>query len=166
MCTNMPYSAIQAILDDEHDVFIGNGIATFATLAGGAIGISIGENILVSKLISEVPTHTGTIPPKAVIASGALNLGTLTSSPGVLYGLRQAYVVAISAIMICATVTICVSILATVGMQPLNLKNISRARELAKEAQGVASSSGTVVGEGGEKEVPLVEPQEAACTGP
>lgn len=68
--------------------------------------------------------------------------------------------------MIFATVTICVSILATVGMQPLNLKKISRARELAKEAQGVASSSGTVKGGAGEKDVPLVEPEEAAWKGP
>ena len=63
-------------------------------------------NTLISKLISEVSTHTSTVPPKAFIASGAFSLGTLTSSPSVLYGLRQAYVVAVSAIMICATVTI------------------------------------------------------------
>ena len=47
LCTNMPYTAIQGIIHDESDVFIGNGIATFATLAGGAIAISIGENLLI-----------------------------------------------------------------------------------------------------------------------
>ena len=51
-------------------------------------------------------------------------------------------------------------------MQPLNLEEVSRSREVAKKAQGMASSSGTVEGGGGAKDEPLVEPEEAACTGP
>ncbi|KAL8698458.1 MAG: hypothetical protein Q9224_001844 [Gallowayella concinna] len=151
MCTNMPYTAIQAIIENEKDVFIGNGkpchrsntdftvvdecmftaIATFATLAGGAIGISIGNNILISELRSGVPQRTG-MPAERVIEAGALNLGELTKSSTVLHELRQAYGHAISAVMICATVAICVSILATLGMQRLNLVKISRDREAAK----------------------------------
>ncbi|CAF9937713.1 MAG: hypothetical protein HETSPECPRED_000624 [Heterodermia speciosa] len=141
----MPYTAIQAIFDDEQDVLIGNAIATFTTLAGGAIGISIGESILVSKLLSEVPKYTKSIPPQAVISSGALNLDTLTNSPVVIDGLRQAYGKAISAVMICATVAIGVSSLTTLGMRPLNLKVISREREAARATTPVKCSSSITV---------------------
>lgn len=113
-----------------------------------AIGISIGENILVGKLIDEVPKYASAIPPQAVVDSGALNLQTITSYPAVLYGLRQAYGVAISAIMICATVTICVSILATLGMQRLNLKVISREREVKEQTNRFAASNSDFVAYG------------------
>ncbi|KAL9629073.1 MAG: hypothetical protein Q9204_005485 [Flavoplaca sp. TL-2023a] len=134
----MPYTAIQAIIDNEEDVFIGNAVATFATLAGGAIGISIGNNILISQLLNEVPKQTD-VPPEAVIEAGALNLAQLTRSSEVLHELRQAYGHAISAVMICATVTICVSILATLGMQRLNLVKISRDREAKKGGEQTTS---------------------------
>ncbi|MCJ1432696.1 hypothetical protein MMC27_002053 [Xylographa pallens] len=122
MCTNMPYTAIQATFADESDTYIGNAIATFATLAGGAIGISIRENILISELISNVSRYTSTISPQTVIQAGALSLGTLTAIPSILLGLREAYSAAISATMICATVAICLSIPAALGIRQLSLK--------------------------------------------
>ncbi|KAI9724632.1 MAG: hypothetical protein M1828_003656 [Chrysothrix sp. TS-e1954] len=132
MCTNMPYTAIQALLENEEDVFVGNAIATFATLGGGAIGVSIGENLLVNKLIEQVPKYTNTISPQTVIGNGALNLDKLTSSPSVLNGLRRAYSTAVSSTTICATVAICLSILATFGMRRLNLVKVSHEKEEAK----------------------------------
>ena len=96
------------------DVFIGNGIATFATLA---IGISIGENILVSRLIIEVPRYTNASSHHAVVNSRALGLADLTTSPDVLYGLRQTFSKAISATMV-----------ASCGMKYLTLK-VSRKRD-------------------------------------
>ncbi|KAI4193446.1 MAG: hypothetical protein LQ350_008314 [Teloschistes chrysophthalmus] len=125
----MPYSAIQATFEDEADVFIGNAIATFATLAGGAIGISVGEAALVSKLVNEVPKHTHSVTAESVISSGALILDKLTSSAPVLDGLHQAYGSAISTVMIYATVAICVSVLTTLGMPRFNLKSVSADKE-------------------------------------
>lgn len=107
---------------------------TLVLTSSRAIGISIGENILVSQLLSQIPKFTNAVSPKAVVASGALDLHSLTTSSSALHGLRQAYGLAISAIMKCATVTICISIMATLGMQRLNLVKISKEREIAKEA--------------------------------
>ncbi|KAL8755570.1 MAG: hypothetical protein Q9184_004761 [Pyrenodesmia sp. 2 TL-2023] len=120
----------------EKDVFIGN-----------AIGISVGNNILVSQLLSEVPKHASVIPPQAVIEAGALNLDALTDSRDILHELRQAYGMAISTIMICATATICVSILATLGMQRLNIVKVSRDREALKDPQEIATPVYNVVKE-------------------
>ena len=126
LCTNMPYTAIQGIIQNEDDVFVGNAIATFATLAGGAIAISIGENLLISKLLAEVPKRTSTISAEEVVEAGALGLQRLSISSSVLYDLRQSYSVAIAATMIYATVAIAISILASFGMKWLNLKTISK----------------------------------------
>lgn len=132
-----------------------------------AIGISIGENIFVSRLLSEVPRFASTIPPQAVIASGALNLKALTSSPSILYGLRQAYRLAISSIMVFATVAICISILATLGMQRLNLVKISRDRELAEKGiQNVSSNSAVDEGLKCDNDLHLLDAKQSACEVP
>ena len=73
------------------------------------------------------------ISPQLVVEAGALNLPMLTTSPATLIGLRKAYSIAISATMICATVTICVSILATFGMRWVNLVQVSRQREAVRQ---------------------------------
>lgn len=117
-------------------------------ITSSAIGISIGENILVSKLISGVPRYAATISPQAVIQAGALNLQTLTSSSATLYGLRKAYGLAISATMICATVTIGISVFTTLGMQPLNLKAISREREVNTQTIQPEASSDAITADG------------------
>lgn len=91
--------------------------------------------MLVSKLIDDVPRYTSTISALAVIEAGPLNLKSLTALPDVLMGLRKAYSVAISATMICATTTICVSILATFGMRWLNLKDVSVEKETATQME-------------------------------
>ncbi|MCJ1308939.1 hypothetical protein MMC25_002594, partial [Agyrium rufum] len=100
-----------------------------------AIGISVGENLLVGKLVSEVPKYTSAISPQAVIQAGALNLDKLTSSPTILMRLREVYSVAVSATMICATVAICVSIPAIFGMRYLNLVKVSKERTLAQKSE-------------------------------
>jgi len=99
-----------------------------------AIGISIGGKILISELISQVPKYTSTVSPQAVVQAGALNLDTLASSPSTLTGLREAYSAAISGTMICATVTICVSVLTTFGMRWFNLKHVSKDNEQVTDA--------------------------------
>ena len=139
-----------------------SNLAWSQLIHASAIGIAIGENILVDGLLREVPKYASNIPPKTVVASGALNLKDLSHSSTALYGLRQAYGVAISDVIICATVTICISILATSGMQRLNLAKISREREAAKETTG----SCRVIAEIGnqENEMPLASLRGSACS--
>lgn len=88
--------------------------------------------VLLSTLLRILPDLAPTIPPASLIESGPLSLPSFTTSPSILRSLREAYGVAISNLMICATVSICVSVLATLGMQRLNLATISKEREKGK----------------------------------
>lgn len=78
--------------------------------------------------------------PKDIIATGALKLDQLSPSPAALHLLRQAFSNAISSIMICATVAICLAVLTTLGMQRLNLRNVSQDREAASGSDPVKPS--------------------------
>ena len=62
----------------------------------------------------------------------------------VLGGLRKAYCEAISAVMICATVTVCVSILATLGMQRMNLNTITKEREVRMQRSQSTAINDTI----------------------
>ncbi|MCJ1307349.1 hypothetical protein MMC25_000995 [Agyrium rufum] len=146
LCMNIPYIAVQSILEKETDVMVGNAIATFFTLIGGAIAVSIGNTLLLNTLISEVSKYTSTITGQEVLAAGALNLPTLTSSPTVLLGLREAYAKAVSATTISATVAACISILMTFGMQWLNLKEVVRKREEEAKAVGSEKRQSIIMG--------------------
>lgn len=132
LCNQLPFSAVQVVVDTESEVFIGNGILTFAGLAGGAIGVQIGETLLVTTLTREVPKYTSAISPQTVIAVGALGLKKLTTDPIILTGLRKAYATAVDATIICAVAAICLSIPFAACMQWLNLKKVAARKDQEK----------------------------------
>jgi len=129
MGENTPYIAIQAVMEKEEDVFVGNGIATFFALLGGSIAISIGESLLINGLAREVPRYTDSVSPQAVISAGALNLSSLTTSNTVLRSLQAAYAKVISTIMVFALIIVCISIPVACGMKWLNLKRVAEHRK-------------------------------------
>ncbi|MCJ1342376.1 hypothetical protein MMC31_000558 [Peltigera leucophlebia] len=130
---NVPHIAIQAVMKTDNDIFIANGIASFLGQLGGALGVPIGNALLISSLKHEVPKSTSTVSPDAVIRAGALNLKSLTTSAEVLQGLRQAYAIAISHVNIFLVVVICISVPTACGMEWLNIKKISTLREEEKK---------------------------------
>ncbi|KAL8982245.1 MAG: hypothetical protein Q9177_005332, partial [Variospora cf. flavescens] len=113
---NVPHIAIQAVMKTsvlshwhdaqlteigitllrDNDIFIANGIANFFGQLGGALGVPIGNALLIGGLRSEVPKFAPDVSPEAVVRNGALDLQRLTSSPKTLQGLRTAYAMAIS----------------------------------------------------------------------
>ena len=131
LCNNIPFSAIQVIIETEGDIFIGNGILTFSGLAGGAIGVQIGESLLVNSLTREVPKYTSLIKPEAVVSAGALGIKQLAQSPEILVGLRKAYATAVDNTMYCACAAICLSLPIAACMQWLNLRKVSATRTAA-----------------------------------
>ena len=76
-------------------------------------GIFIGENLLISELIAEVSKYTCTVSPHAIREAEAFGFQDLPTSLFVLHELRDSFCMAISATMVCATVSIAVSILAS-----------------------------------------------------
>lgn len=93
----------------------------------------IGNALLIGGLYSQVPNMAPSISPDAVVRAGALNLQSLTSSPDVLHGLREAYAIAISHVNIFLVVLICISVPTACGMKWLNIKKVSLQREEEKK---------------------------------
>jgi hypothetical protein len=52
----------------------GNAIAIFFNSLGGAVAISIAQNIFSNTLVKELPRYVPGLDPQAVIAAGATNL--------------------------------------------------------------------------------------------
>ncbi|KAL8825030.1 MAG: hypothetical protein Q9191_004663 [Dirinaria sp. TL-2023a] len=98
-----------------------------------ALGVPIGNALLIDGLRSQVPKYAPGISPDAVIRNEALDLQSLTTSPGLLRGLRKAYAIAISHVTIFLVVLICISVPTACGMKWLNIKEVSKRNEEEKK---------------------------------
>ncbi|KAF4554066.1 Efflux pump roqT-like protein 4 [Elsinoe fawcettii] len=147
LANNIPFSAVQIILDTEADMFIGNGILTFAGLAGGAIGVQIGQTLFVSAIKREIPKYTTAISPQAVIAAGTLNIRQTAATPAILEAIRRSYAVAVRDTIYLAATAVAVSIPIAACMQWLNLKKISAERKKTAEEAALAANQSTLVDE-------------------
>ncbi|GAP82380.2 putative efflux pump antibiotic resistance protein [Rosellinia necatrix] len=124
MAQQLPYTAVQAVLDSV-DVPTGNAIAVFSYQLGGALGLAIGQNLLIGKLRMAVPAYTDAVSPDLVIVAGASGLSDISPTPSVLNALRLAYNAAIHDTLILALAATALSVLPSLAMERLNIKTIA-----------------------------------------
>lgn len=98
----IPFIAVQVVLSTK-DMPTGNAIAIFFNSLGGAIAISIAQNIFTNGLTTNLPKDAPGVDPQIVIGAGAAYLRNVISPeklPGVLLaymaGLKQAFVISIA----------------------------------------------------------------------
>ncbi|MCJ1281990.1 hypothetical protein MMC26_001313 [Xylographa opegraphella] len=87
-----PVIAIQTVLRLE-DVPVGTSLILFAQTMGGAVFVSVAQNIFTNKLLSGIIAAVPSIDPALVLATGATSLRTAVSSkdlPGVLVAYNAA----------------------------------------------------------------------------
>lgn len=85
----IPFVAIQVVLSSK-DMPTGNSLAIFFNSLGGAISISIAQNIFQNGLYKNVPKSAPNVSAEAVIKAGATYLRQLIP-PADLPGVLQAY---------------------------------------------------------------------------
>jgi hypothetical protein len=85
----LPFIAVQTVLS-ARDMPSGNAIAIFFNSLGGAIAISIAQNIFSNTLVKELPKYVPDLDPHAVIAAGATNVGKVVPKE-MLPGALEAY---------------------------------------------------------------------------
>ena len=73
--------------------------------------------MLVNSLLREVPTHTNSVSPNAVIANGPLDLHRLSDSGLEQQGLREAYAKAIQNLMWYSLAAVCVALPFALGTE-------------------------------------------------
>lgn len=91
-----------------------------------AISISLGQTILLSGLLREVPKVTQAVSALSVVNTGATNLTSLTSDPRTLRAIRVAYSSAISDIILFTAGTIAIALPFALGMEWINVKKVAR----------------------------------------
>jgi hypothetical protein len=138
MAFQLPYTAVQAVLDPA-DVATGNAIAVFSSQLSGAIGLAIGQDILIHKLYVAVPEYTNAVTPAEVVVAGAGGLAEISSSPVVLAALRHAYADAVRWTMILAVASICIAFPSSCAMEWLNIKHVAEQRKSEQEHHGTGS---------------------------
>lgn len=127
MAQQLPYTAIQAVLEPK-DTATGNALAVFSWQLGGAIAVSIGQNLLLNRLKTIVPQRTNAVAAQEVIEAGAGGLVKVAPNLSVLRQLREAYAESLVPIWILALVATCLAILPTLGMEWLNIKRVAHDR--------------------------------------
>lgn len=98
----IPFIAVQVVLETK-DMPTGNAIAIFFNSLGGAVSISIAQNIFSNGLTNFLPIYAPEVPANVVIKAGATYLRKVVSAaslPGVLVAymkaLNESYVIAIA----------------------------------------------------------------------
>ncbi|KAI9751495.1 MAG: hypothetical protein M1835_001212 [Candelina submexicana] len=89
----IPFISTQAVLNSK-DMPTGNALAIFFNSLGGAIAISVAQNIFSNTLIKQIPIHAPGVNTAAIIAAGATHVKEVTP-PKSLAGVLQAYSIAV-----------------------------------------------------------------------
>lgn len=88
----IPFIAVQVVLD-EKDMPTGNAIAIFFNSLGGAISISIAQNLFSNTLVKDIVRYAPGADPAAIVAAGATHVRDVVSAnhlPGVLLAYNNA----------------------------------------------------------------------------
>lgn len=104
-----------------------------------AIGLGIGQNLLIQGLIDMVPEHTSAVSAAQVLAAGASGLLALAAGQAdILEALRWAYSEVLRRVLILCVAAICLSFPPACCMEWLIIKTeAERRKEAINHARGV-----------------------------
>jgi hypothetical protein len=87
-----PLIAVQTILDIS-DVPIGTSVIIFVQTLGGALFVSIGQNVFTNKLVEGLVTYASNIDPSIILSTGATSIQSNVANdvlPGVILAYNNA----------------------------------------------------------------------------
>lgn len=103
-------------------------IAIFSWQLGGALAVSIGQNLLLTTLKTSIPAHTTEVSAQQVIDTGAGSLNSIAPNVVVLQSLRESYAAALKGTFVLPLVGMCLALPSAAGMQWLNIKRVAEER--------------------------------------
>ncbi|KAF1364938.1 MFS transporter [Lizonia empirigonia] len=116
----IPFIAVQ-VVSSVKDMPTANACVLFFNSLGGALSISIAQNIFVNTLAKEIPKYVPDFDPQIVAQAGATNLRQVVPPellPGVLHGYNNAIVTA----FVLAIATSCLAFLVSLGQEQKSVK--------------------------------------------
>ena len=115
-----PLIAAQTVCD-LHDVPTATAVTNFCLTLGGALFISVGQNIFSNKLLTNLAASVPDIDPSVILNTGATSLRTAVD-PGNLSGVLEAYNGAIVNTFYVSVAMAAFSIVGSVGMEWKSVK--------------------------------------------
>jgi hypothetical protein len=114
-CVQVPFIAVQVVLSKK-DMPVGNAVAIFFNSLGGAISISIAQNIFSNTLIKEIPKYTKGVDPWTIVMAGATHIREVTP-PSQLQGVLYAYDIAVTHAYILSIACSSIAFLLSLGFE-------------------------------------------------
>ncbi|PLB54777.1 MFS transporter [Aspergillus steynii IBT 23096] len=127
----LPNIAVQTVLS-EKDVSIGTSLVIFARSLGGAIFVSVGQNIFSNHIVSGMLVRVPELDPSVVLQAGATELQQILKQSGlretdeVLALILEIYNDAIVRTFVIALILACISILGAIGVEWRTVKHPSQ----------------------------------------
>ncbi|CAJ2500864.1 Uu.00g037170.m01.CDS01 [Anthostomella pinea] len=120
MGLQQPLIAVQTVLDIK-DVPTGTSVIIFLQTIGGALFVSVGQNIFTNKLISELAKRVPSINATDVLGAGATNLQK-TLSPDLIPAVVLSYSNALTSAFVVATALAVFTIIGAVAIEWKSVK--------------------------------------------
>jgi hypothetical protein len=115
-----PLIAVQTVLDIK-DVPVGTSVIAFMQTLGGALFVSVGNNVFNNKLLEQLAIHVPSIDPRIVLSAGTTNLQK-TLPHNLVSGVIIAYNNALTTAFIVATALATIAIIGAVFMEWKSVK--------------------------------------------
>ena len=145
----IPQIAAQVVLPATEDIAVGVSITLFATMLGGAVFVSVGNNVLNTQLVVNLAAlDISGLDPQVVVAAGATRLRGLVPASE-LQRVVEAYNAAVVKTFQVALVMACLSVLGAAGMEWRSVKGGGQQQE---QQQGDAEKEGAENGNKVEEE--------------
>jgi EmrB/QacA subfamily drug resistance transporter len=124
-----PLMAVQTVLNIK-DVPTGTSVLIFLQTLGGALFVSVGENVFTNKLVEGLAEHAPGINPLVVLSTGATSIQS-TTPPQYLAGVTLAYNDALVKAFTVATAMAALSIIGSVLVEWKSVKKSGKKVEMA-----------------------------------
>ncbi|KAJ6257470.1 MFS-type efflux pump [Drechslerella dactyloides] len=135
----VPILAVQTVLSMD-DIPVGTAIITFFQSLGGALFVSVGQNIFTNGLKSGLQKYIPEIPPAAFLTSGATEISSVLQRFDMsdrLGDVRQSYMVGLKdTFRLCLALAICAFFCAC-GLEFKNIKKEKQKKEAEAAEKGV-----------------------------
>ncbi|KAF3940067.1 hypothetical protein ABW19_dt0210181 [Dactylella cylindrospora] len=136
----VPMLAVQTVLHID-DIPVGSAIITFFQSLGGALFISVGQNIFSNGLKRGLHEYIPEIPAEVFLFSGATEIDEILRTVGAenrLEDVRQSYMVGLKDTFRLCVALACCAFVAACGLEWKNIKKEKQKKEVEAEEKGVA----------------------------
>lgn len=124
------------------DIPSGIALLCFAENFGGAVFVSVAQNLWANKLAQKLH-NIADIDPARVVKTGATEITTLTQDPDTLRSIRVAYNDALSQTFLVALILLCIATIGTLGVEWKNIKAKEEKKPDPEQVQDAEATTAT-----------------------